>query len=187
MLDKKTARKLAEECVSEGWYIDDADVRELREGWFFPYKVWGPPAGRLTVLEQLSRPMGGSQGVVINKRTGAAFELGSCFPIQRDLDLYDKGYQFDAYDLVVTSVNDLAGAIAALIEIGISVEEATYEHGIVWRNSRPLTSDELKARLAKLPCIFSHVGLYFRIETLERARAAGVMECDVLKTTGKRR
>jgi hypothetical protein len=56
MSDEARARKLAEAAVkSDDIFLDEA--RELREGWYFPFRI-APP---------------GSQGVIINKKTGRPF------------------------------------------------------------------------------------------------------------------
>lgn len=70
--------------------LDFERIHELQQGWYFPIR---PP----------QEPMfGGDCGLIVNKQTGEVFRVpGSIFGVERDLDLYDKGYQFDAYDLVV--------------------------------------------------------------------------------------
>ena len=79
----------------------------------------------------------------MNKETGKLYQLGSAFPIERDLDLYDRGYQFERYDLVVLAVQDPVTTLDALVGLGLSVVEPTYENGTVWRVPRRLTRAEL--------------------------------------------
>lgn len=98
MIDRTHAGTLAQATLNKGDGITLGEVRELREGWFFPYRA-----------EQL---MSGSQGVIVNKRTGRIFNLGSAFPVERDLVLYDRGYQSSLYDLVILAVHDLSATAA---------------------------------------------------------------------------
>lgn len=168
MIDRTKARELAMPSLSKGLELDDARVRELSEGWFFPFRCTG-------------EHMAGSQGVIVNKRTGALFTLGSAFPVERDLRLYDKGYQFNRYDLVITGVRDRERALDVLESIGLSVVEPTFEHGTVWRIPRPLTRAELRQRLASLPCVFADAPLYAVAEDLERARNSDVMAFELLE------
>jgi hypothetical protein len=104
MLDQSAARELAQRDVPEGLAIDDSSGHELKHGWFFPYR-------------SVSEPCAGSNGVIVNKATGKLFHLGSAFPAERDLELYDRGYQFERYDLVVLEVRDLHAAVEAFLKV----------------------------------------------------------------------
>lgn len=162
MFDERAARSLAETRSIEGATLGPA--RELREGWFFPW---------ITALI-------GSKGVIVHKQTGHVFELGSAFPLERDLAFYDQGFQSDLYDLVVTKVRDLAATRRALEKLDFTVVEPTYEHGQVWRVPRRLTTREIAQRLENLPALFPAVGLYFRLEVLDEARREGWFEFQAL-------
>lgn len=143
--------------LREGMSLGEA--RELHDGWYFPFRS--------------REPMAGCNGVIVNKRSGKLFHLGSAFPPERDLDLYDRGYQFDCYDLTVLSVRDRAQTLNALSELRLSVVEPQEEHGVVWKIPREMTEAELSQRLDQLPCILPAVKLYFVAEVLENARRAG--------------
>lgn len=163
MIDETRARELAEKGLSD----DDVPLgsaRELREGWFFP---------------SVSGASVGSHGVIVNKETGRLFRLGSAFPIERDLDMYDRGYQSDAYDLVIVAVRDLEATVRWLKKLGPTVVEPTEEYGTVWRIARAVTERELRERLARLPCVFPGMRLYLKLEVLEEARAGRWCEFDL--------
>src|SRR5262245_16177945 len=130
MIDPVTACELARKGAPAGVAIDEANVRELDAGWFFPY-------------QGVDGPWFGGNGVIVNKETGKRFELGSRYPIERDLKFYDLGYQFESYDLVVTRVSDLSGTLDTLRSF-IAVVEPEYQHGTVWRIGRPITGEELR-------------------------------------------
>ncbi|MGI5131141.1 hypothetical protein ACQEVB_30360 [Pseudonocardia sp. CA-107938] len=157
MLDVDDAERLAAATLARGLRL--GQPVELAHGWFFPYYV--------------DEPIAGSQGVIVNKRTGRLFQLGSAYPVQRDLVLYDQGYQFELYDLVVLEVRDVAMTVDVLRAIGPTVVEPTYEDGVVWRIPRMLDDDELRERIAHTPYVFGGIGLYHRIEYLEQARHHG--------------
>lgn len=78
-------------------------ARGLRERWFFPF-VGGTSVGRL-------------------------FRLGSAFPVERDLDMYDRGYRADAYDLVTVAVRDLEATERVIVKLGPTEVEVTEEYG----------------------------------------------------------
>ncbi|HEY2516152.1 MAG TPA: hypothetical protein VGI39_35015 [Polyangiaceae bacterium] len=158
MLDEPTARKIAEASLTHP-ALPLAEARELREGWLFPYHA--------------SHPLVGSHGLIVNKHTGRVFHLGSAFPLERDLALYDRGYQSERYDLVVLAIHDLTETRRALSRVGLQITDITYEHGQVWRVPRAMKDLELSDRLQTLPCIFPDQGLYFRLEVLEEARTRG--------------
>ena len=171
MFDRERARRIAQDAVDPRVTIDDSLTRELQQGWYFGCR-------------SLGGPLVGSNGLIVNKSTGKVLHLGSAFPVERDLELYDKGYQFERCDLVVFEVLNLDTTLAILLELGLTVVEPTYEHGSVWRIPRKFTRDELAQRLRSLPCVFGDVQLYFRVEALERARSIGAFRFDVLEFTG---
>ncbi len=166
MLDRAAAREIAARVIGsradERIELNEDGVRELREGWFFPY--------------QCSARLAGSHGVIVNKATGKLFELGSAYSVERDLEFYDKGYQFKSCDLVITSVANAERTVDALQKLGVATVELKYEHGEVWRISRPLTRAELETSLAKLPHVFADVALYFRYEVMEEASDSRAFE-----------
>jgi len=123
----------------------------------------------------------GSNGVIVNKRTGRIFELGSAFPVERDLRIYDRGWHAAVYDLVVLSIRDLRETRRAIGRLRLTTLSITYESGQVWRINKPMTEAERSARLDSLPCIFPEVGLYFDFEVLEEVREAGWFTFDAVE------
>ena len=162
MIDERQARRLAKEKIT----LRDValgDARELQQGWFFP-------------IAQI-----GCSGVIVNKCTGRVFELGSAFPIERDLALYDRGYQFERYDLVILSIRDLDATRRAVGRLPLQVVEPKYEHGQVWRVPKTMTDLQRWKLLEKLPCILPALRLYFHLEVLEEVRREGWFEFEALE------
>jgi hypothetical protein len=149
-----------------GREVDVDRAQETVEGWFFPYD-------RSDML--------GSNGVVINKTSGKALVLGSAFTVARDLALYDKGYQFDAYDLVVLGFSALDAAVESLSSLNLTKVIPEYSSGVMWRIPKPLTREDIRARLSALPAVFGAAKLYFVLEKLHRAREAGILQVDILE------
>jgi hypothetical protein len=104
--------------------------------------------------------MAGSNGVIVNKQTGKLLHLGSAFPVERDLELYDRGYQFESYDLIILEIRDRKQTLHALGKLHLDVVEPTTEQGVVRQVPRTMTNAELSAKLDQLPCVLSAVGLY---------------------------
>lgn len=171
MIDLPTARNLAAGEVPERLQIDDAGVQELRTGWFFPYRGVDPDPDKWPI---------GARGVIVNKHTGNRLQLGSGeLPIGHDLTVYDKGYQFYYYDLVVLQITDMQRTLDTLEALHLSVVEPTYAHGIVWRIPRDLTRAELTLRLRKLPHVFGGAPLGPFADVLETARAHGFFQFEL--------
>jgi hypothetical protein len=159
-VDFETALKAAESNAAPGVIVERAEARELRDGWFFPYV----PVGE---------PLCGSTGVIVNKRTGQVLQLGSAYPVERDIEAYNEGFQFESYDVVVTEITDLGRALDVLEQLGLSVVTPQEDHGVTWRIPRLLNRSELARQLRTLPCTFPDVRLYFRVEALQLARREG--------------
>jgi hypothetical protein len=139
-------------------------VIETERGWFFG---WG---------EELI----GSKGLVVNKETGCIFVVPSIGGLERDLQMYDRGMDSRHHDVVIVEIVDFDATVAFLQRLEPRVVDLSYEYGIVWRMMRPLTEDEIRARLTNLPAIFPEMPLYGSFEAVEEARARGYCVIDVL-------
>jgi hypothetical protein len=141
-------------CESDDVVLGSA--RELETGWYFPL------VARTPVLT----------GVIVNKQFGRALVLYPDSSLDQDPTLYDHGYQWEAYDVVVLTVEDVdATARTLLVLRGLTVD-AFYEDGRVRRIRREVTEDEIRARLTSLPAVFWGQ-LTYDVEEFEKARAAG--------------
>jgi len=160
-MTREEAAALAGKFAPKGGMIDAGRARETREGWYCPFR-W-----------EVEPPPAGSNGVIVNKRTGACFVLGSAYPVERDLAAHDEGFQFNSYDLTITAVRDKERALDAIEDLGITIVVLETERGVEWRIPRRLTREELRARISDLPCTFRDVRLYFRVEVLQQARRDG--------------
>jgi hypothetical protein len=106
------------------------------------------------------------------------------FERRRDLSLYDRGYQFDRYDLVVLTVENLNETVRVLYALHEVTVDTYYRNDRVYRVGRRLTEAEVGERLSRLPCVFS--GKFdFGIEKLEQAREAGWFSFKVFEYRGK--
>jgi hypothetical protein len=173
VIELETARALAQKVAGDRQQIDGARCTETREGWYFPY-VRRPP----------EETRAGSNGIIVNKATGRALILGSAFPVERDIKAFDEGFQFHRYDLVILEIADRARTVEILLEIGPTITVPEYQDGTVWKIPRPLTKPEISERLDRLPAIFADIGLYVRIEALQKARAQGYFRFEALEARG---
>jgi hypothetical protein len=157
VLSEERARELAEESIRSDGLTLASDSIESDRGWYFHW----------------NERMLGVHGLVVNKETGSVFVLGSSFPLERDLRMYDRGMDAERHDLVITAVADLDETVALLQRIAPTIVEPCYENGSVWRIPRCLTQDELRIRMATLPAVFPDVQLYFEFEAIVEARSSG--------------
>ncbi len=172
MIDHAIAHGLAAANLAPGLRLGLA--RELANGWFFPY------------LRGQEVVFGTPQGVIVNKRSGHLVTITSGEPLQRCLELYDKGFQYEVYDLVITTVEDLSLSIDLLSKIPITVVEPEYEGGVVWRVPRSLSATELRDRLEKLPAVFSAIHNRITVsEALEHARQTGAVSFELVECSPK--
>jgi hypothetical protein len=101
-----------------------------------------------------------------------------------DLTLYDRGYQFNQYDLVVLTVENVDETVRVLHALHEVTVDTYYKHDRVYRVGRGLTEVEVRERLSQLPCLFS--GRFdSRIDQLEQAREAGWFSFKVFEYRGK--
>lgn len=168
MFDEARARAVAEGAIDDGDVVL-GEARELNDGWFFP---------RLTTGFQYYG------GVIVNKKTGRPLRVIMHSSLCNDLSLYDRGYQFNDYDLVVLAVENMDEAVRVLHALGEVTTDKYYKNDRVYRVGRALTEAEVRERLSQLPCIFS--GMFaLRIDLLEQARQAGSFSFKAFEYRGK--
>ncbi len=98
-------------------------------------------------------PQIGSSGMLVHKQSGALFEMGSAYPVQRDLALCrDLDWRAE-HDLVVSDVSDLLSAVSLL-------EGLSLRRGKACLYARY----DLAKLLAVPPVRFANQNLYFAYE-----------------------
>ena len=132
MIDEPRAREVAKGAF-EAEEVVLGGARELNDGWFFPCVTKGT---------QLFT------GVIVNKKTGRPLRVMTHSPMERDLNLYDRGYHFDEYDLVVLTVENLDESVRVLHALHEITVDKYYKNGRVYRVGRPLTEPEVRERLS---------------------------------------
>jgi hypothetical protein len=168
MIDEARARELGK----AGFDSDDVvlgGARELTDGWFFP------------CISKRSRLF---TGVIVNKETGRPLLVKAHSPMERDPALYDRGYQFEQYDLVILTIADWEETVRTIDAMHFVTRDTYYKHERVWRVGRQLTEAEVRERLSTLPAIFAG-RIEHRLEDLERAREAGWFEFKLLEYRGR--
>ena len=105
-------------------------------------------------------------------------------PLERDLALYDGGYKFEKYDLVVLAINDLEHTISTIVEMHFATADPYHKYHRVWRIGRQMAEAEVRERLSTLPAIFT--GRFaFGLEHLERVRQEEWFEFKALEYRGR--
>ncbi|ANI37347.1 hypothetical protein [Mycolicibacterium vaccae] len=163
MVDEPRARELARAEFGPGAVVL-GQARELELGWYFPCiaktsDVW--------------------VGAVVDKESGRVLKLMKHVPLSRDPTLYDRGYRWLSYDVVVLSIGDIEETVRTLVAMHSITVDVYYRYEKVWRVGRALTEAEVRDRLAMLPAVFT--GSLSYADALELARDAGWFEFTVLE------
>jgi hypothetical protein len=168
MMGEQEARAVAEGELEADEVVLGAG-RELNDGWLFPC---------VSKRELYT-------GVIVNKTTGRPLRIMRHSSMDGDLTLYDRGYQFDEYDLVVLTIENLAETVQLIHALHFVTRDTYYRNDRVYRVGRGLTEDEVRERLSQLPCVFSG-RLDFRIHELEQAREAGWLTFKIFEYRGNK-
>jgi len=168
MIDEARAREPAKAAFESDDVVLGA-ARELNEGWFLPC---------IAKRSQLFT------AVIVNKETGRPLRIMRCSPMERDPALYDRGYQFERYDLVILTIEDLEETVRTLLVLGEVTVDTYYKYGRVWRVGRKVTEAEIRERLSTLPAVFNG-SLVFKLERIEQAREARWFEFKLLEYRGR--
>jgi hypothetical protein len=156
MLDESAAREIARTALPPGGAVL-GPARELDQGWFFPY---------------VTKDHDAFDGVIVHKKTGRPLSVPVESPMARNPALYDRGYQFLVYDLVVLGVEDVEETVRLLLAVSPKVQDTYYKFGRVYRVGRGMTETEIRESLQDLPAVFNCM-LAYQLDKLEHAREAG--------------
>ncbi len=168
MMDETQAREVANEAFDTKRAVLGA-ARELNQGWYFPCVTTGTDV---------------FDGVIVNKVTGRSLPVLTYSSLARDLSLYDRGYQYDSYDLVILTVDNLDETVRVLHALHVVTVDTYYKNDRVYRVGRPLTEAEVHQGLSQLPCVFS--GQFgYRADRLEQARVEGWFSFKLFEYRGK--
>ncbi|WP_179473779.1 hypothetical protein [Mycolicibacterium vinylchloridicum] len=169
MVDEPGAREIAEGKF-DGKDVLLGPAQELNDGWFFPCV-----AKRTDFVA----------GVIVNKKTGQPLRILTDSALDRDPALYDRGYHFHMYDLVVLTVTSVEETVRVLHALNEVTEDKYYKNDRVYRVGRALTEAEVRERISNLPCVFS--GRFeLHVDTLEQAREAGWFSFKTFEYRGKK-
>lgn len=162
---RKEAYEIALQLDGEALTVELTRGMELSNGWYFPW------------ISKSGQTIFGSNGVIIDKESGDPYMLGSAYPPERDMRFYEAGYKHKCYDIEISKVHNKRRTLKFLKELGPTVVEPELAHGVTWRIPRQMSRWELRRKLSKLPCTFEKVGVYFRIEIIEKAKESAC--CDL--------
>jgi hypothetical protein len=123
-------------------------------------------------------------GVIVNADTGRTLQVLAGSSLERDPSLYDRGFQFEAYDVVVLAVANLDETVRAMLGLGERVLDVYYRNDRVYRVGRMLTEDEVRERLSDLPAVFTGSPAY-RLDQLDTALRAGWFEYRLFESRPK--
>lgn len=164
MVGVDEARTLAQDACD----FDDvvlSDAHELEQGWLFRLV-----AKRTRVYD----------AVIVNKETGRTLLVMRSSALSQDPVLYDRGYQFDRYDVVVFTIANVDETVRAMALLGERVVDTYYRFDRVWRVGRTITDDEIRSRLETLPAIFTGVPT-FTLDEFDKACHAGYFTYELLE------
>lgn len=170
MVDEAEARALGTAALTED--VGAAVLgpsHTLDQGWYFP------------VIAKRSMAVA---GVIVNADTGRALQVLAGSSLERDPSLYDRGFQFEAYDVVVLAVANLDETVRAMLGLGERVVDVYYRNDRVYRVGRMLTEDEVRKRLSVLPAVFTGSPAY-RLDQLDAALRAGWFEYRLFESRPK--
>src|SRR4051812_35843766 len=104
MVDEAAARALGTAALAEDvGAVLLGPSSTLHQGWYFP------------VIAKQSMAVA---GVIVNADTGRALPVMAGSSLECDPSLYDRGFQFTAYDLVVLAVTNLEETVRAVLALG---------------------------------------------------------------------
>jgi hypothetical protein len=168
MLDEHQARTVADGAIEDGEVVLGS-AQELDDGWFFPRVTAG-----FTFYG----------GVIVNKTTGRPLSVIMHSSLYNDPTLYDRGYHFNDYDLVVLAVANMDETVRVLHTLHEVTTDKYYKNDRVYRVGRALTEAEVREHLSQLPCVFSG-DFALHIDLLEQAREAGWFTFKTFEYRGK--
>ena len=121
----------------------------------------------------------GSGGFIVEKETGRIVEFGSRFPLEKNFEIYEKGFAYKKYDLTILKIKDLTSAIKHLKKLSMRFVEPEFECGVWWKIPQEFNEKQIKEILQNLPYTFTKQNFYFRHQEFEDMKNANCLEFEL--------
>lgn len=121
----------------------------------------------------------GSGGFIVEKETGRVVEFGSAYSLEKNFEIYEKGFAYKKYDLTILKVNDLNSAIRNLKKLSMRFVIPEFENGVWWEIPQEYSEKQIKEILQNLPYTFTNQKFYFRHSEFEEMQKSKCLEFEL--------
>lgn len=129
--------------------------------------------------------LAGPGGTLVEKETGRHIEFGSAYSLEKNLEIYEKGYlKYDDWDIIIKKIFDKSATINGLLGLRLTYVIPEEEHGTVWRIPQNYTDKQLRRKLAELPVRLNIGSLYFTFEVVEQLKVSKPCEFELIENEG---
>lgn len=149
MITFEDAEKIALKTIGEDCALYYENIIEKPYGWYFNFQ-----SKKYIETGNLSEMLFGSGGFIIEKEDGKVVELGSAYSLDKNFEIYEKGFLKSNYDLIVKRVKDLNQSVRLLHSLRMYYIEPEFAYGVEWKISITFNEKQIKNALSNLPYTF---------------------------------
>jgi hypothetical protein len=180
MLTKKEAIEKVRASLGEGMDVMLDTIIEKEYGW-----VIFPQTKEFIQTSDPNLMAIGSGGILIEKKTGKAYEFGSAYSTDQNLLIYELGYfRYKNWDIEISRVINMSETIGYLSKLDIRYVVPEEAQGTVWNIPKKYTDGQLKDKLKSLPAKLNLGNVYFRWEQLESLKKQNAFEYRLSENKG---
>lgn len=168
MISFEEAKRIALAKIGPDCGLVETATIEKPYGWYF----LGQSRAYLETGD-IGQMLIGSGGFIVERSDGRVVEFGSAYPAQQWIANYERGFKYNRYDLSIVAVTNMPRAIELLGRLDMQYVVPEEENGTFWVIPRRYTSDQLRAMLGQLPCMFADQAFWHRMDVFDEIDASG--------------
>lgn len=167
MISFEDAKRIAIAKIGPDCALVESETIEKPYGWCF----FGQTR---TFLEtgDIGTMLIGTGGFIVERKDGRVFEFGSAYPRETWIANYERGFKFDRYDLIISSVSAIETTMRLLARLDMQYVVPEEDNGTVWVIPRRYTRNELRTLLTQLPCTFANQVFWHMVDVFKEVDAS---------------
>ena len=176
MISFDEAQKIALNKIGADCALLRDELIEKPYGWYFRLQ-----SKKYIETGNISDMLVGSNGFLVEKETGNVVEFSSAYSLEKNFEIYEKGFLRRNLDLVITKVFDLREAVRLLNRLQMKYIEPEIAHGVEWKVPKVYNEKQIKEAISNLPCVFQNQNFYFRYDEFHKIDNSKCFEYDLRK------
>ncbi len=176
MITYQEAEKIALDKIGKNCALLSKQIIEKPYGWYFNFQ-----SKKHLETGNFSEMLIGSGGFIVERENGQVVEFGSAYSIEKNFEIYEKGFLGSNYDLIILQVKDINQAVRILHKLRMTVVKPEAAYNVEWKNPQTYNEKQLKIALSDLPFTFENQNFYYKFEFFKQIDDCACLEYELRK------